>query len=339
MGIAADITILVLAGLLGAFVAQRLRQPLILGYILAGVLVFATVITVVSPLLQGGRFAGRLKAVSNRREQLRRQSRESMAADRRGSLRKDTSKGFMRDVVDQLNLQKLLEDPSLTRKMEQAGLRGNGPVIAFYFARFLLPPIFLLGALAYLFLINDHDLRPMLRVGAAVFAMAAGYYAPAVYVTNLGHKRRESVMQAFPDALDLLLICVEAGMSIEAAFHKVATEIGGASMELAEELHLTTAELAYLPDRRQAYENLARRTNHPGVQAVATALTQAEKYGTPLGSALRVMAKENRDMRVAAAEKKAAALPAKLTVPMIVFFLPVLFIVILGPAIIRYQSL
>jgi tight adherence protein C len=139
--------------------------------------------------------------------------------------------------------------------------------------------------------------------------------------------------------LDLLLICVESGMSIELAFLRVGQEIGSSSIELAEELSLTNAELAYLQDRRVAYENLAKRTNHPGVKGVATALIQAERYGTPLGSALRVMAKENRELRMTEAEKKAAALPAQLTVPMIVFFLPVLFIVILTPAYIQYQNM
>jgi tight adherence protein C len=129
-----------------------------------------------------------------------------------------------------------------------------------------------------------------------------------------------------------MLICVESGMSIEAAFTKVAAEIGVQSPELAEELALTTAELSYLPDRRQAFDNLAKRCGHPGVKAVAIALNQAEKYGTPMGQALRVTATENREMRFQAAEKKAAALPAKLTVPMIIFFLPCLFVVIGGPA-------
>ena len=142
-------------------------------------------------------------------------------------------------------------------------------------------------------------------------------------------------MHAFPDALDLLLICVESGMSIESAFTRVASEVGSQSVELAEEFGLTTAELSYLPERRQAFENLAKRCGHPGVKAIAAALNQAEKYGTPLGQALRVCAQENREMRMSEAEKKAAALPAKLTVPMIVFFLPCLFVVILGPAIMR----
>jgi tight adherence protein C len=166
-----------------------------------------------------------------------------------------------------------------------------------------------------------------------------GYYAPGIYLSNQAAKRRDSIMQAFPDSLDLMLICVEAGMSIEAALHKVAAEIGTNSMELAEELSLTNAELAYLQDRRAAFENLGMRTNLPGVKAVATALIQAERYGTPLGQALRVMAKENRDMRMSNAEKKAAALPAKLTVPMILFFLPVLFVVIIGPAAISFQNM
>src|SRR5262249_55755075 len=152
---------------------------------------------------------------------------------------------------------------------------------------------------------------------------------------NLVQRRQTSIKQAFPDALDMLLICVQSGMSAEAAFGKVADEIGIASLELAEELSLTTAELSYLPDRRAAYENLGKRTGLPGVKAVTTALIQAERYGTSIGRALRVMAQENREARMAEAEKKAAALPPKLTVPMIVFFLPVLFIVIMGPAAIQ----
>ncbi len=164
-------------------------------------------------------------------------------------------------------------------------------------------------------------------------------YAPNIYLKNLIDKRRQSIVAAFPDSLDLLLICVESGMSIEAAIQKVSQEVGGPSIEMAEELSLLSAELSYLTDRRMAYEGMAKRTQHPGIRAVATAMTQAETYGTPLGSALRVMAKENRDLRLSAAEKKAAALPAKLTVPMILFFLPVLFVVILGPAIINIQDM
>jgi tight adherence protein C len=156
-----------------------------------------------------------------------------------------------------------------------------------------------------------------------------------MFVNNMKARRQQSIMRAFPDALDLMLICVESGMSIESAFTRVASEIGSQSAELAEELALTTAELSYLPDRRQAFDNLAKRCGHSGVKAIAAALNQAEKYGTPLGQALRVCAQENREHRMSEAEKKAAALPAKLTVPMIVFFLPCLFVVIMGPAIMK----
>ena len=179
----------------------------------------------------------------------------------------------------------------------------------------------------------------MSRFCICVAGLLIGYYAPNLYISNVAAKRRESIVAGFPDALDLLLICVESGMSIEAALQKVSQEVGGSSIELAEELSLLVAELSYLPDRGLAYQGLAKRTNHPGVKSVATAMIQAERYGTPLGGALRVMAKENRELRLAAAEKKAAALPAKLTVPMILFFLPVLFVVILGPAIIKVQDI
>jgi tight adherence protein C len=160
-----------------------------------------------------------------------------------------------------------------------------------------------------------------------------------MFLKNRIARRQLSIKRAFPDTLDLLLICVESGMSIEAAFKKVSDEVGTQSVALAEELTLTTAELSYLPDRRQAYENLAKRTNLEGVKSVCMALQQAERYGTPLGNMLRVMAQENRDMRMSEAEKKAAGLPPKLTVPMILFFLPVLFIVILGPAAIKVMAI
>jgi tight adherence protein C len=187
----------------------------------------------------------------------------------------------------------------------------------------------------YLFLVNGFGLPLMNKVFIVILGAVIGYYAPNVYLTNAATKRRQSIVQAFPDALDLLLICVEAGMSIEAALQKVSQEVGRQSIELAEELSLLVAELSYLPDRRLAYEGLAKRTVDQGVKSVTTAMIQAERYGTPLGAALRVMAKENRELRLSAAEKKAAALPAKLTVPMIVFFLPVLFLVIMGPAVMR----
>lgn len=315
---------------------KTLVDPQFLVTVFSAIVAFATVVTILGPMLAGNKFAGRLKSVSNRREQLRKQSRAALT--NREKLRGE-SKGVMTNIVSRLNLVELLKDDKLDMKLMQAGLRGQGPVMAFYFFRLVMPVIMLFLGLFYFFVINDFGKPPMIRITFSMGLMLMGYYAPGIYLNNLASKRRDSIMKGFPDALDLLLICVESGMSIEAAFGKVAAEIGSNSIELAEELSLTTAELSYLQERRQAYENLANRTAHPGVKAVATSLIQAERYGTPLGNALRVMAKENRDLRMSAAEKKAAALPAKLTVPMIIFFLPVLFLVVLGPAIIKFQQM
>ncbi len=320
-------------------IAELVTNPQFLWSVIAAIAVFATVVTLTSPMMGQNKLENRIKGVQNRKEELRRKSREAMEEAHASKLRGKEDKSLARTIVQSLNLQKLFEDPDLKDKLTQAGFRGNGPVMTFYFFRLAAPILLFGGAAFYVFFVNDFGLPTITRWCVAAGIGMAGYYAPNLYLTNAAAKRQQSIMMAFPDGLDLLLICVEAGMSIEAAFQKVSGEVGAQSIELAEELSLTTAELSYLQDRRTAYENLAKRTNHPGVKSVATALIQAERYGTPLGQALRVMAKENRDMRLANAEKKAAALPAKLTVPMIVFFLPVLFVVILGPAIMRYQSM
>jgi len=304
-----------------------------------GVLVFATLVTLLGSMGGEAKLETRMKAVGERREELKRRSRQAIAAGAGGSQAlRHSDEGFKKRVVDRLNLTTLLEDPKVAEKMAQAGYRGPKPLTTFYFFRFSMPFVMLALAVFYVFILNDFGLPVMNRLAICMFAAVIGFYAPNIFLSNRISKRRTSIMQAFPDALDLLLICVEAGMSIEAAIQKVSQEIGGQSIDLAEEMTLLSAELSYLPDRRLAYEGLAKRTNHPGVKSVATAMTQAETYGTPLGSALRTMAKENREMRLSAAEKKAAALPAKLTVPMILFFLPVLFIVILTPAIISIQD-
>ncbi len=306
---------------------------------LVGVAVFATVVTLAGPMMNRSQLEGRMKSVANRREELRRKSRAALAGKNGGTSRlRHTDEGVYKRVVDRLQLSRLLEDPKVVDKLAQAGFRGPQPVTTFYFFRFVGP--FILAALAafYLFVVNGFGLPTMSKLCICMVAIVLGYYAPNLYISNVASKRRESIVAGFPDALDLLLICVESGMSIEAALQKVSQEVGAASIELAEELSLLVAELSYLPDRSLAYQGLAKRTNHPGVKSVATAMVQAERYGTPLGGALRVMAKENRELRLSAAEKIAAALPAKLTVPMIVFFLPVLFVVILGPAIIKVQN-
>ena len=197
----------------------------------------------------------------------------------------------------------------------------------------------LLVSVFYVFFVLKLSQPTQIKVGMCLAATYFGIKMPVLFIKNKIAKRQLSIKRAFPDALDLLLICVESGMSIEAGFKKVAAEIGSQSIAIAEEFTLTTAELSYLPDRRQAYENLAKRTNMDGVKSVCMALQQAERYGTPLAQTLRVMAQENRDIRMNEAEKKAAGLPPKLTVPMILFFLPVLFVVILGPAGIRVSQM
>jgi tight adherence protein C len=199
-----------------------------------------------------------------------------------------------------------------------------------------MPVIVFAVALFYMFVMSKANYPPIIKVAMSLGAGFVGFYLPNVFIQNLAQKRQQSIKRAFPDALDMLLICVQSGMSVEAAFGKVSKEVATQSVELAEELSLTTAELSYLQERRLAYENLGKRTGLAGVKAVATALIQAERYGTPVGQALRVMAKENREIRMSEAEKKAAALPPKLTVPMILFFLPVLFVIILGPAAIKF---
>jgi tight adherence protein C len=211
--------------------------------------------------------------------------------------------------------------------------------VTYVVIRLFSPLIMLLIGSFYIFFVLGLDYPFFIRAAMALGAALLGYYVPAIYVKNKITKRQQAIMQVWPDALDLLLICIESGMGVESAFRKVSTEIGAQSVELAEELCLTTAELAYLQDRRIAYENLAARTGLDGVSAVVTGLIQAEKYGTPIAQTLRVLAQESRDTRMSMAEKKAAALPPKLTVPMILFFLPVLFAVIITPAAIQVMEL
>lgn len=319
--------------------AITILHPANLISVAVAVLVFFTVLTLLRSSMSGQHLDKRMKAVAQRREELRRQARQTMTQPGQNSGLRQTDESLYKRFVDRLNLKKLLEDPKVVDNLAMAGFRGPKPITTFYFFRFLMP--FVMGALAtfYIYVINDLGQPPNIKILICVGMFVGGYYAPNVYITNVASKRRASIVSAFPDALDLLLICVEAGMSIEAALQKVSQEIGSASIELAEEMSLLVAELSYLPERRMAYEGLARRTNYPGIKSVCTAMIQAEKYGTPLGTALRVMAKENRELRLSAAEKKAAALPAQLTVPMIVFFLPVLFVVILGPAVLNIMDM
>jgi tight adherence protein C len=319
-----------------------IMNPAMLATMLAAVAVFATVLSLAMPLMQRDRLNQRMKVMAVERDKMRSQRLQELAAkERQGGQAKlrQTPKGYMQEIVERFDLRAQFDNEDVRNKLKTAGLRGQAPLVAYMFFRVAMPPIVFLIALFYIFIVMKLQYPPMIKFLMAVCAGVAGFYAPNVFVQNLAQKRQTSIRQAFPDALDMLLICVQSGMSVESAFGKVAKEITTQSLELGEELALTTAELSYLGERRLAFENLGKRTGIPGVRAVATALIQAERYGTPVSQALRVMAKENRDIRMGEAEKKAAALPPKLTVPMILFFLPVLFFIILGPAAIRYWGM
>ncbi|HLH98447.1 MAG TPA: type II secretion system F family protein [Xanthobacteraceae bacterium] len=316
---------------------QAVSNPRILTMAFSAIAAIATVLTLAMPLLATDTLAKRMKSVALEREQLRQRERERMARGEKIALRR-TPKQYMQSIVDQFNLNKWVGQETARALLVQAGYRGHAPYVTYLFFRMVMPFVMLLLSALYVFVILDLDQPPLIKIGICLGATYVGMQLPSLFLKNRIAHRQLSIKRAFPDALDLLLICVESGMSIEAAFKRVAAEMGSQSIPLAEEMTLTTAELSYLPDRRQAYQNLATRTNLEGVKSVCMALQQAERYGTPLATTLRVMSQENRDMRMAEAEKKAAGLPPKLTVPMILFFLPVLFVVILGPAAIRVMA-
>jgi tight adherence protein C len=313
-------------------------NPRTMAMLFACVAAVATVLTLAMPLLATDSLSKRMKSVALEREKMRQRERERMARGEKVSLRA-SPKLYMQRIVDRFQLAKWVGQEEARALLVQAGYRGQAPYITFLFFRMVMPATMLVVSLFYVFVVIEIDQPPSIKIGMCIAATYLGMWLPSLFVKNQISRRQLSIKRAFPDALDLLLICVESGMSIEAGFKKVAAEIGTQSIPLAEELTLTMAELSYLQDRRTAYENLAKRTNLEGVKSVCMALQQAERYGTPMGSTLRVMAQENRDMRMSEAEKKAAGLPPKLTVPMILFFLPVLFIVILGPAAIRVMQM
>jgi len=319
---------------------DTLASPQFIAMLLAAVSAFATILALVMPMLARDQLNQRMRVMALERDKLRLQRLAELTKERSGQARlRQSPKGFMQQIVDKLNLRSQFDSDELRNKLKMAGLRGQAPLVAYMFFRVAAPPLMFVVALLYLFVIADINQSTNMKLFYAVLAGAAGYYLPNVFIENLTQKRQQAIKIAFPESLDMLLICVQSGMSVEASFGKVAKEVANQSVELGEELSLTTAELSYLPERRLAFENMSKRTALPSVKAVMTALIQAERYGTPVGQALRVMAKENRDMRMSEAEKKAASLPPKLTVPMILFFLPVLFLVILGPAAITFWKL
>ena len=314
-------------------IAAKLFDARFMGTVLTAIAAAATAFAVAQPFLETDRLGKRMKLVSDEREQIRRRERERLA-NSKVSLRAE-QKAYMKDVVERFDLRRWLGTETAKIKLLQAGYRGPQAETAFLFFRLVAPVAMTLGAIFYFFVIEVLDQPYLIRTALVIAAAYLGIKAPELFLMNSAKKRQAEVRKAWPDALDLTLICVESGMAVEHAFKKVSTEIAVSSVVLAEELALMTAEMSYLPDRRQAYENLSLRIGIDPVKAVSTALIQAERYGTPIGQALRVLAQESRDQRMTEAEKKAAALPPKLTVPMILFFLPVLFVVIITPAVIQ----
>jgi tight adherence protein C len=320
------------------FLVAKLHDAHFMTMLLAAIAASVTAYTLITPLLAGDGLSRRMKAVASERERIRQRERERLTKTEKVSLRQ-TPKQVVSRVVDDFNLGKWLAQEAARGKLIMAGYRGHAPYVTFLFFRLVTPILMFVLAVLYVFVISHMQKSMPIKIGICVGTAYFGLQAPMLFLKNAITKRQLSIRRAFPDALDLLLICIESGMSIEAAFRRVSLEIATQSVALSEEFTLTTAELSYLQDRKVAYENLGKRTGLEGVKSVCLALQQAERYGTPLGQSLRVMAQENRDMRMNEAEKKAAALPPKLTVPMILFFLPVLFVVILGPTFIKVAAL
>jgi tight adherence protein C len=317
-------------------ILDSLLDPQRLIILLIAVAVFATILTVASPLVEGDKLRGRLKIVAGERDRLRAQHKVNLQAETK---LRERNKGLLTQLVEALNLRKLFEAETSRDKLRQAGLRSERHLLIYLAIRLVVPFLLAIFVFVYTSTFYADRIPAQMRLASVFIAIIAGIYLPNVMIKNLIVRRQKSIRLAWSDALDLLLICVESGMGVEPALQRVSREIGSQSVPLAEELTLTHAELSYLPDRRKAFENLGKRTGLATVKSVVTSLIQSERYGTPLGQALRVLAQENRDARMQEAERKAAALPPKLTVPMILFFLPVIFLVILGPSAIQVMEL
>jgi tight adherence protein C len=318
--------------------ASQLTDPHLILAVVVSIAVFATFYTLAIPFFERGDLTKRMKAVSTERDQIRARERARLNEGGKASLRSQNNQS-VRNIAERFNLKEALVDANTVNRLRAAGLRSENALNTFLVARFLLPFLFLAVAAFWVFGLGNLESKGfMIRMLAVIGIGYLGFYAPNIYVSNRMGKRQKSIKRAWPDALDLMLICVESGISVEAGMRRVSEELAEQSPELAEEMVLTNAELSFLQDRRTALDNLAIRTQLENVKSVTQALIQAERYGTPVAQALRVLAQEGRDDRMNDAEKKAAALPPKLTVPMIVFFLPVLIAVILGPAILQVMD-
>ncbi len=277
----------------------------------------------------------RLKNVTNEREEMREARLSDLKLSRRSKGIKIQRKNILARTVDVLKLEEIFKTEQMRDKLSMAGMRSKKHLTTYLFLQLTLP--FVLGALAFLYA-NIKNVTFFQLILFSTGGVVAGFYAPSIYVNNLIKKRQEKLGEVFAEMLDFLLICVQSGMSVEASFLKVGEEIATRNIAMAEEIQLLNAELSYLPERRQAFENISKRVGIEAMRNVMTGLIQADKYGTPVTQTLRVMAQDYRDSVMAKAEKKASSLPPLLTVPMILFFLPVIFVIILSPAVLRMMG-
>ncbi|MCM8729443.1 type II secretion system F family protein [Hephaestia sp. GCM10023244] len=301
--------------------------------LLSGVAAFAVLLAIYAATTVRDPMAKRVKALNDRREQLKAGITASTSKRRAKLVRHNQTTDRIRSFLSSL---KVLQDSQVKTaqiKLMQAGIRRKEYAVAVIFGRLVLPIVIGGGMALWVYGMGGlAEWSALKRYGVVAGAFILAYKAPDIYLKNKITKRTDAIRKGLPDALDLLVICAEAGLTVDAAFHRVARELGRAYPELGDEFTLTAIELGFLSDRRQAFENLAQRVDLDAVKGVVTTMIQTEKYGTPLASALRVLSAEFRNERMMRAEEKAARLPAIMTVPLILFILPTLFVVILGPA-------
>jgi tight adherence protein C len=298
---------------------------------MVGFSAFLTVLAVWFGLLVPHTGHKRARELAQRRDQLR----AGMLAPRRRKRDAALSTGLMRRVVHILNLQRSKQTDIIVRKLARAGWRSNDALVRYLFFKAVMPLVAGAAAILAFYVLRVTELTPMFRLGATVAATLGGAFLPDVVIKNAIAKRADKIRKGLPDALDLMVICAEAGLSLDSLLKRVAEEFGTSCPELADELSITSLELGFLPDRRQALLNFAGRTDSPGTRGLINGLLQSDKYGTPLAQSLRVLSAEYREERMLKAEEKAARLPAMLTVPMIIFILPPLFVVLIGPAVLE----
>ncbi|MFL0357378.1 type II secretion system F family protein [Erythrobacter sp. GH1-10] len=306
---------------------------ILVGTVLAGLAAFAVIMAIYAAVTIKDPMAKRVKSLNERRDELKAGIIASGTKKRASLVRKTEGTDKVKQRLDSMKVLQQSQLEAVQQKLAHAGIRNKELAVYIIGARAILPIVFgIVGFLAIYVFEAFPDWGPMTRLGAMAAVLFLSYKGPEIYLSNMAAKRTKEIQKGLPDALDLLVICAEAGLTVDAAFNRVAKELGRAYPELGDEFALTAIELSFLNERRQAFNNLAYRVDLEAVKGVVTTMVQTERYGTPLASALRVLSAEFRNERMMRAEEKAARLPAIMTVPLILFILPVLFIVILGPA-------